>query len=148
MAINRLQENQFEEISTGTIIPSWKLYDLRKESLKIIKRNKDEVVVESTTRVVLEEYRAYYKNILIDSLNSDRYFLIKPISVTIEHCDNVYVATNYDLDIYGYGDSEVEALDELKSLIVEFYEDLKEEKDLAPIPRKMMYFYKEVLKEK
>ena len=85
--------------------------------------------------------RAYYKNIFIDSLNSDKYFIRKPISVTIERFENVYLATNYDLDIYGYGDSEAEALDELKSLILEFFEDLKDEKDLAPVPKKMMAFY-------
>ena len=148
MAINRLKKDSFIEKSIGTTTPRWKYYDLRKRSLKITKKNRNEITIESITMVVLKEYRAFYKNIFIDSLNSDRYLLKKRISVTIEYFENTYIATNYDLDIYGYGDSEIEALDELKTLIVEYFEDLKDEKDLAPLPQKMMTFYREIIRTK
>jgi len=89
-----------------------------------------------------------YKNIFIDSLNSEIYKLKKPISVNIEYDNKNYIARNYDLGLYGYGDTEIEALYYLKELIVETYEELKDEKNLSSTLKIMMIYSKEIIEEK
>lgn len=89
-----------------------------------------------------------YKNIFIDSLNSEIYKLKKPIPVCIEYDGKTYIANNYDLDLYGYADMELEAIEDLKKSIIECYEDLKTETGLSPILKRMMVYYKEIIEEK
>ena len=97
---------------------------------------------ESTmnTAITKQEQIIQYKNIFIDSLRSEKYKLKKPIPINLEHAEAVYIATNYDLELYGYGDSEQEAIEELRNSIIECYEDLKEEDQLGPLPSKMMAY--------
>jgi len=51
--------------------------------------------------------------------------LVAPLYITIEEQDGTVVATNVDLDAFGYGDTEAEALQDLREVIVETYFDLK-----------------------
>jgi hypothetical protein len=50
--------------------------------------------------------------------------LIAPLYVIVEEQDNLVVASNADLDVFGYGDTEAEALQDLREVIVETYADL------------------------
>jgi len=47
--------------------------------------------------------------------------LKKPFEVKIE---KLYIAENEDLEIYGEGDTEEKALEELKQAFIDIYEDL------------------------
>ena len=88
------------------------------------------------------------KNIFIDSLNNEVYKFKKPIPVTIEYDNKNYIARNYDLGLYGYGDTEIEAVDYLKELIVDTYKELKDEKNLSLTLQLMMIYCKEIIEKK
>ena len=51
--------------------------------------------------------------------------LVAPLYITIEEEDGTVVASNVDLDVFGYGDTEADALQDLREVIVETYFDLK-----------------------
>lgn len=108
-----------------------------------IKTKEDSIMLTIIDKKYLE-----CKNIFIDSLNSEVYKLKKPISVTIEYDNKNYIARNYDLGLYGYGDTEIEALDYLKELIVETYEELKDENNLSSTLKLMMISCKEIIEKK
>lgn len=102
----------------------------------------------NTTTIIAEELKINYKSIQIDSLNSDCYVLKRPITITIERDDNSFIANSYDVGLYAVGDTEIEAIDDLKALIVEVYNDLLGEESLQPIPKRMLLFLKEVIQER
>ena len=67
------------------------------------------------------------KIFLINSLHNSHLTLQASISVSLEYDGYQFIAYAPDLDIYGCGDSEYEAMEDLRESIVEFYFDLKEE---------------------
>ena len=103
---------------------------------------------ESIMLTVIDKKYLECKNIFIDSLNNEVYKLKKPIPITIEYDNKNYTARNYDLGLYGYGDTEIEAVDYLKELIVETYEELKDESNLSSTLKLMMIYCKEIIEEK
>ncbi|MDI6791417.1 MAG: hypothetical protein QME81_00925 [bacterium] len=76
------------------------------------------------------------KFLLINSLHHSSLHLISPVAVSVEYDGYQFIAYTADLDIYGCGDSEYEAIEDLRQSIVELYYDLKNEplgKDLEKI---------------
>lgn len=67
------------------------------------------------------------KMFFINSLHNSHLTLCAPISVSLEYDGYQFIAYAPDLDIYGCGDSEYEAMEDLRESIVELYFDLKEE---------------------
>lgn len=65
------------------------------------------------------------KNVTILSLGHEKYLFKSPFPVNILVEDDTYIATSYDLNLFGYGDSEDEALRDLCESIIEHYEHLK-----------------------
>lgn len=65
------------------------------------------------------------KNITILSLGHEKYIFKSPFPVNILVEDDTYIATSYDLNLFGYGESEDEALRDLCESIIEHYEHLK-----------------------
>jgi hypothetical protein len=88
-----------------------------------------------------------YKNIYIETLNSDIFTLIRPIPVSLEYDGEAYIANNYDLELYGYAEIETEAINDLRKSIVEFYEDLKDEKDLGIFLERKVKYCKNIIRE-
>lgn len=149
MMEDRIQRGEDDYSSSTADSLMWKTFGkTRTGILNVFKDKRLRGGPESVTLQLVEENLICFKNVVIDTLNSEKYLLKKPIYVTIEMQDNVFIATNYDLDIYGHGDTEADSISELKNLIIEFYEDLKDEADLAPLPRKMMTYYSEIIEEK
>jgi hypothetical protein len=66
---------------------------------------------------------------ILQDLRDVRLRLVAPLFVVIEEQDDVVVASNADLDVFGYGDTEAEALQDLREIIVEAYFDLKTNRD-------------------
>ena len=66
------------------------------------------------------------RTIQILSLQSNRITLSMPLPVSLEWVNDQVVARSYDLDLFECGDTEGEALDALREMIVEFYFSLKE----------------------
>ena len=64
---------------------------------------------------------------ILQDLRDRRSRLISPLYVTIEQEEDLVVASNADLDVYGYGETEAGALQDLRQVIVETYFDLKKD---------------------
>ena len=64
---------------------------------------------------------------ILQDLRDRRIRLISPLYVTIEQEEDLVVASNADLDVYGYGETEAGALQDLREVIVETYFDLKKD---------------------
>ena len=55
--------------------------------------------------------------------------LIHPLYVRLERMGDEWFATSMDLALVGRGDTDFDALDDLRDLIGEFYSDLMEDRD-------------------
>jgi hypothetical protein len=102
-----------------------------------------EILDTSASRV---SPKIYSKNIFIETLNSDYFTLTRSIPVNIEYDGEVYIANNYDLELYGYAETEVEAINDLRKSILEFYEDLKDENDLGIFLKRKIKYCKEIIR--
>jgi hypothetical protein len=71
--------------------------------------------------------RGYPRQVLLENLRNLQYEVVRPLPVVLEEDEGQYVATWYDADLFGYGDSEQEALEDLCETIVSLYEVLKRE---------------------
>jgi hypothetical protein len=86
----------------------------------------------------------------INSFGIEKYELKKSILISVEEKNsNDFIACFYDADIYGYGDSLIEAIDDLKSCIISQFDSLNEEieqgYELGPIPSKQLTILKEFI---
>jgi hypothetical protein len=63
--------------------------------------------------------------ITILNLGHGKYLFKSPFPVNITYEDEVYIASSYDLNLFGYGESEDEALRDLCGSIIEYYEHIK-----------------------
>ena len=66
---------------------------------------------------------------VVQDLRHPRLMLLAPIYVTVEEQDDVVVVSNADMDIFGYGDTEAEALQDFREIVAETYYDLQAEQD-------------------
>lgn len=67
------------------------------------------------------------KQIKITDLNSSEYRLSKPLDVIIEHDGKGSVLVlNKELEVYGDGGTDLEAINDFKVELIEFYKDLKD----------------------
>lgn len=64
----------------------------------------------------------------INSLQPEPYKLLQPIPVLVQARDEEWVASFYDANLHASGDTEQEAFDNLRSLILDVFESLTEEK--------------------
>jgi predicted RNase H-like HicB family nuclease len=70
---------------------------------------------------------------VIQDLRSEKVRLIAPLYVVIEEADGIIVASNDDLDLFGYGETEAEALQDLRQVIEETFFDLqRDQAQLGP----------------
>jgi len=78
---------------------------------------------------LLVNLRRYPKQIQLKNLRNQRYELIYPIFILLEEDDGQYAAMWYDGDVFGYGDSEQDAIDDLCETITAIWEVLKKESE-------------------
>jgi len=73
----------------------------------------------------------------IYNLSSETYELIKPVPVTIERHPDEIIALMPDLNLYGEGPDEMDAIEDLKAEIIELFEDLDEmpNSELGKMPK-------------
>ena len=81
-------------------------------------------------------------SIAVNDLGKDEWRLDKPLTVAVEqHGEEDFIACFYDVDVYGYGDSIPEALDDLKERLINQLEFLLAEEKrviLGPVPQKQL----------
>lgn len=74
--------------------------------------------------------------------------LRRPIHAVIERSEGIVTATYYECEVFGEGDSEFEALDDLRCCIVEHYRELCEfEHSLGPLPTRHLQILKDLIRE-
>jgi len=87
--------------------------------------------------------RNYIRKIL-----SSNYQLRNRLPVTLEICNNIYVATNRYTGMYGTGLTKRKAVDDLRDVIIEYYESLKEDKHrLGSLPTRHWKYLNRIIKE-
>lgn len=64
-------------------------------------------------------------------LDDLKYKLKSPIWVLITKEQDYYIAESVDFDVYGTGETEKEAISELKETLINFYENLMKEKKIT-----------------
>jgi len=89
----------------------------------------------------------------LNTLGSNKWEFSKPpLHVSIEQRGvSEFIACLYDINIYGYGDTIPEALDDLKEAMVNQFEFLLEQEssvNLGDMPKKQFNFLKEIMVEK
>lgn len=87
------------------------------------------------------------KTVFIRDLRDATLVPTKPIPVSLESSDGTVTACCYDLEQFGVGENEFEALDDLCATIVELYRVLKSEKKLGPLPQRQLVYLKRVVRE-
>lgn len=88
------------------------------------------------------------KNVTILNLGHEKYLFKSPFPVNILVEDETFIATSYDLNLFGYGDSEDEALRDLCESIIEHYEHLKTNRSkLGSLLKRDWNFLSRIIKE-
>jgi hypothetical protein len=84
--------------------------------------------------------------LLLYSLRHPRLRLRNPIAVSLEDDGAQVIAFAYDLDLFGYGETEGEALDDLRHTIVDLYLTLRENvKTLGTLPERVWEYLADVV---
>jgi len=74
----------------------------------------------------------------IATLDDSRFELRMPLPIGFEEAEGTVVAYSHDFENYASGETEYEALDELRKVIVDDYESLEREADrLGPVPSRV-----------
>jgi hypothetical protein len=104
-------------------IPSAPIYDYKLESLiKEVKELKDGIEQLSKRQSATISTRIY-------NLPSKKYELKIPLDVTLEVYADEVLAVIPDLELYGEGRNQIEALNDLKLELIDLYENLEEMPD-------------------
>jgi len=75
--------------------------------------------------------------------------LRNPIAVSLIHDSEQVIAMAHDLDTFGYGDSDSEALDDLRRAVVDLHDTLKDNSaSLGPLPQRIWEYLSEVVEER
>jgi hypothetical protein len=86
--------------------------------------------------------------VLLYSLRHPDLRLVEPLSVSLECDGEQVIAYAPDLDLFGYGDTESEALDDLRRTVADLYYTLQEEhKSLGPMPAQVWGYLSHIIIE-
>ena len=87
------------------------------------------------------------KTVFIRDLHDPGLSVAEPISASIDFSDGQVTACCYDVEQFGVGADEFEALDDLRATIVELYRTLKNEPQLGPLPERQLDYLNRVIRE-
>jgi len=83
----------------------------------------------------------------IESFAPEPYELTKPFHAVLESSDAEFIATFFDANVSATGETEMDALANLKDMILAVFEALQLEKDLGPGPSKQLTVLKQFIKK-
>ena len=110
-----------------------------------IKEVKEFLVSELSPQV---DKLARRRPLLLYSLRHPQLKLSSPIAVSLEDDGVQIIASAYDLDAFGYGETEGEALDDLRRTITDLYFTLKDDaRALGPMPRRVWEYLSDIIEE-
>lgn len=122
-----------------------------------ISTNKVEVItatridrkISSESKDLFANLKNYSKTVHIQNLDDIRLALVREIPVSIEYWGKSVVAVSYDLEEYGYGETEFAALKDLRESIVSiFYFFRDEEARLGTDLKSKWEYLKNIIREK
>jgi len=87
------------------------------------------------------------KIIPIQNLRSTKLHLKGPLYVVLEYEDGIFVISSDDLNLYGYGNIELNAIKDFCKEVEYLYFDLKQSKKLGKIMKENWEFLKNIIKE-
>lgn len=106
--------------------------------------------LEKVSELLNRQTRRVY-SIPVNDLAQNEWKLEKTLMITVEqHSEEDFIACFYDADVYGYGDSIPEALDDLKERLVnqlEFLLEQEKQATLGPIPQKQLDVLRRLIKK-
>lgn len=142
LQVRSTSTDRFVPVSNGYPSLKFDISDDKKDtSTNQILRNhtKEAVIVIGSDR----------HTIRIRDLADSRLHLIEDLLVTLELCEGIYTAYNYDLDQFGYGQSEPEALDDFRTSVVDEYFFYKGENkaNLGPVPLRHWSYLQRIIRE-
>lgn len=112
---------------------------------------RDSKISEHEYRISKLEQKTEQETFPIEFLESRKLTLKKSITIRSVYCPETetYVVDHFELNIYGEGRDEAEAVADFKLLLEESYFDLKEDKDRLSLPlEKEWQLLNNILKEK
>lgn len=108
-----------------------------------------EMPINRSFKKIFSDKEPLVKTIEIASLGSENLELIRNIPVSLEIYDDEAIAEFVDVEAKGFGETESEALENLKNNLISLYCEIKEdEANLGPLPKKWLIVLKELIKEK
>lgn len=81
------------------------------------------------------------KPLLLYSLHHPVLFLKTPIAVSLEYDADQVIAYAHDLEVFGYGETEREALNDLRRTVCDLYHELQEHQDTLSGEAKAIWEY-------
>lgn len=87
--------------------------------------------------------------LFMHDLREDGLKLTQAIPVRIDKRDSVVTAYNPDIEVFGIGSSELEAMDDFRSAVGDLYWLLRDESEanLGPVPSRQLQYMRAILKE-
>jgi predicted RNase H-like HicB family nuclease len=83
----------------------------------------------------------------IESFAPEPYELVKSFHIVLESSDNEFIATFFDANVSASGETEMDAIANLKDMILAVFDALQLEKDLGPGPTKQLSVLKQFIKK-
>ncbi len=97
--------------------------------------------LRSLSMKILNTIEKRYRIIPLNSLKHNRYFLKKPVFITLENDKDTIIASLDDIEAFSYADTEYEAINGLCEEITSLYEDLEGDREnLGPLPEKWLHY--------
>ncbi len=94
------------------------------------------------------ERLARRRSLLLYSLRRPGLRLRNPIAIALEDDGGQVIASAYDLELFGYGETEGEALDDLRHTIVDLYLTLRENVNaLGALPEQVWEYLADIVEE-
>jgi len=86
----------------------------------------------------------------VTALGSEHYALVRDIPAIVQPAGGGFTATYFDANIATSGDTQEEAISNLKSLLIDLFEDLNAERseNLGPEPTRQLAILRELIKSK
>jgi len=111
-----------------------------------IKELKDLLISDILPKVIESSKR---KSVLIYSLHNPLLKLKEPLVAHFEYDEDGVIVFCYDLDIFGHGDTEGEALEDLRKTISDLFFELENNKgNIGPFPEKIWGYLSGIVEKK
>jgi len=93
--------------------------------------------------------RPIIKNAVLRDLNSRKYSLKENIEFLIEECPDETIAQWPEVEIFGHGVTQPEAILDLKNEVIDLYEELltSKQKELGKLPKMWLRILNQVIKK-